>query len=125
MPRPSPIFRHALKFLGYAVFWTLVGLAFAGQFYLSSNLLGRSITWREAITNSLGDWYVWALLSVPIARFARRFPPEAGTAWRTAGIHLGAAIGFSFAWIGLYSAFEQAGFEIVAAPGEEGGVSNH
>jgi len=97
-----------LKFLGYAVFWTLVGLAFAGQFYLSSNLLGRSITWREAITNSLGDWYVWALLSVPIARFARRFPPEAGAAWRTAGIHLGAAIGFSFAWIGLRALVGQA-----------------
>jgi two-component system, LytTR family, sensor kinase len=108
MPHTSPTLRHVLKFLGYAVFWTLVGLAFAGQFYLSSNLLGRSITWREAITNSLGDWYVWALLSVPIARFARRFPPEAGAAWRTAGIHLGAAIGFSFAWIGLRALVGQA-----------------
>ena len=101
MARASPVFRRMLKFLGYAVFWTLLGFAFAGQFYLSSNLLGRSITWAEAITNSLGDWYVWALLSVPIARFARRFPPEAGSAWRTAAVHLGAAMGFSLAWVGL------------------------
>jgi hypothetical protein len=101
MSSSSPALHRALKFLGYAVFWTLVGLAFAGQFYLSSNLLGRSILWREAIINSLGDWYVWGLLSVPIARFARRFPPEAGAAWRTAGIHLGAALGFSIAWVGL------------------------
>jgi signal transduction histidine kinase len=97
-----------LKLFGYAVFWTLVGLAFAGQFYLSSNLLGRSITWLEAITYSLGDWYVWGLLSVPIARFARRFPPEAGAAWRTAGIHLAAAFGFSCAYVGLRALLGQA-----------------
>jgi sensor histidine kinase YesM len=101
MSRPSSALRKALKLLGYVVFWTLVGLAFAGQFYLSSSLLGRSITWLEAITYSLGDWYVWALLSVPITRFARRFPPEAGAAWRTAGIHLVAAFGFSFAYVVL------------------------
>ena len=47
------------------LFWTLVGLAFAGQFYLSSTLLGRTITWGQAISYSLGDWYVWAVLSVP------------------------------------------------------------
>lgn len=106
--RPSPALRQVLKLLGYAVFWTLVGLAFAGQFYLSSNLLGRSITWLEAITYSLGDWYVWGLLSVPIARFARRFPPEAGAAWRTAGIHLVAAFGFSCAYVGLRALLGQA-----------------
>jgi hypothetical protein len=108
MSRPSPALRHALKFAGHAVFWTLVGLAFATQVHLSSNLLGRSITWLEAITNSLGDWYVWGLLSVPIARFARRFPPEAGAAWRTARIHLGAALVFSFAWVGLRALVGQA-----------------
>ena len=106
--RPSPVLRQVLKLLGYAVFWTLVGLAFAGQFYLSSNLLGRSITWLEAITYSLGDWYVWGLLSVPIARFARRFPPESGAAWRTAGIHLAAAFGFSCAYVGLRALLGQA-----------------
>lgn len=101
MPRLPSSLRLVLKFLGYAVFWTLVGLAFASQFYLSSNLLGRSVSWQEAITNSLGDWYVWGLLAVPIARFARRFPPEAGSAWRAAAVHLGAAFGFSLAWVGL------------------------
>ena len=58
MSGPSPALRQVLKWLGFAAFWTLVGLAFAAQFYLSSNLLGRSITWVEAITYSLGDWYV-------------------------------------------------------------------
>jgi sensor histidine kinase YesM len=114
--RPSPALRHALKFFGYAVFWTLVGLAFAGQFYLSSNLLGRSITWLEAITYSLGDWYVWGLLSVPIARFARRFPPEAGAAWRTAGIHLAAAFGFSVTYVGLRALLGQAHSWVLGEP---------
>jgi sensor histidine kinase YesM len=106
--RPSPALRQVLKLLGYAVFWTLVGLAFAGQFYLSSNLLGRSITWLEAITYSLGDWYVWGLLSVPIARFARRYPPETGVVWRTAMIHLAAAFGFSLVYVGLRALVGQA-----------------
>jgi len=93
--------RMLLRFLGIGAFWTLVGLAFAAQFYLSSNLLGRSITWFEAITYSLGDWYVYALLSLPIVWFARKFPPEAGAAWRTAGIHLAAALVFSLAYVVL------------------------
>jgi hypothetical protein len=108
MSGPSPALRQVLKWLGFAAFWTLVGLAFAAQFYLSSNLLGRSITWVEAITYSLGDWYVWALLSLPIARFARRFPPEEGPAWRTAAIHLAAALGFSLAYVVLRALVGQA-----------------
>jgi sensor histidine kinase YesM len=99
MPSNSPAFRYLLKVLAFVVFWTLVGLAFASQFYLSSSLLGRSISWSQAISYSLGDWYVWAFLSIPIAWMARRFPPEAGVSWRTAGIHLFSALAFSFAYI--------------------------
>lgn len=87
----SSFVRHLLGALGVIAFWTLVGLAFAGQFYLSSNMLGRTITWGEAIGYSLADWYVWALLSVPIARLARRYPPDPTAPWRTAGIHLAGA----------------------------------
>jgi signal transduction histidine kinase len=108
MPAASPAFRRALAVLGFVAFWTLVGLAFAGQFYLSSSLLGRSITWTQAISYSLGDWYVWALLYLPIARFARRFPPDPAAPWRTAGIHLGAAIVFSLLYIVLRAAVGEA-----------------
>jgi signal transduction histidine kinase len=82
----------------------LVGLAFASQFYLSSNLIGRSITWNEAISISLGDWYVWAVLSLPILWLARRYPPEGPSRWRTAAIHLGAALVLSLAYVVLRSA---------------------
>ncbi|HEX2861846.1 MAG TPA: histidine kinase [Lacunisphaera sp.] len=95
--------RTALRFAGIGVFWTLVGLAFASQFYLSSTLLGRAVTWGQAIGYSLGDWYVWALLSIPVLWLARRFPPEGAQPWRTAAIHLGAALACSLVYVLLRS----------------------
>lgn len=98
-PRPS-----LLRLAGIGAFWTLVGLAFASQFYLSSTLLGRSVTWGQAISYSLGDWYVWALLSIPVVWLARRFPPEGAQPWRTAGIHLAGALLCSLVYVLLRSA---------------------
>lgn len=95
--------RSLLRFAGIAAFWTLVGLAFASQFYLSSTLLGRSVTWGQAISYSLGDWYVWAILSIPILLVARRFPPEGAHPWRTAAVHLAAALVCSLVYVLLRS----------------------
>ncbi|HVU18861.1 MAG TPA: histidine kinase [Candidatus Didemnitutus sp.] len=104
MSEARPFSRRLVRVLVVAGFWTLVGLAFASQFYLSSNLLGRPVTWGQAISYSLEDWYAYALLSWPVLVLARRFPPETATPWRTAGIHLGAAMAFSFAFVVLRSA---------------------
>lgn len=101
MTAARPLSRSLLRLSGVGAFWTLVGLAFASQFYLSSTLLGRTVSWGQAITYSLGDWYVWALLSVPILWLARRFPPENEHPWRTAGIHLAAALLFSLLYVTL------------------------
>jgi signal transduction histidine kinase len=87
--------------LSFVALWSLVGLAFASQFYLSSNFLGRSITWGEAISNALEDWYVYGILSLPVLWLARRFPPESGSRWTTAGVHLGAALVFSVVYVAL------------------------
>lgn len=95
--------RPLLRFAGIGVFWTLVGLAFASQFYLSSTLLGRPVTWGQAIGYSLGDWYVWAILSVPVLWLAHRCPPEGAHPWRTAAIHLGAALLCSLVYVFLRS----------------------
>ena len=81
--------------------WTLVGLAFASQFYLSSSLIGRSVSWGEAISYSLGDWYVWAVLSLPILWLARRFPPDEARPLRVGAIHLGAALLISLVYVVL------------------------
>ena len=111
-----PFSRSLLRFTGAGAFWTLVGLAFASQFYLSSTLLGRSVTWGEAISYSLGDWYVWAVLSVPILMFARRFPPESGQRWRTAAIHLVAALAFSLVYVLLRSLVGQVHSSLIDEP---------
>jgi two-component system LytT family sensor kinase len=104
MPDPQPLRRALLRFTGIAAFWTLVALAFAGQFYLSSTLLGRAVTWEQAIGYSLGDWYVWAVLSIPVVWLARRYPPEGAQPWRTATIHLTAALVCSLVYVLLRSA---------------------
>ncbi len=96
-----PLAPQLIRGLGVAALWTLVGLAFASQFYLSSNLLGRTVTWGQAIGASLGDWYVWAVLSLPILWLVRRFPPEGGSRWATAGLHLAAALVFSLTYVAL------------------------
>jgi two-component system LytT family sensor kinase len=83
----------------WVALWSLVGLAIASEIYLSSNFLGRSITWGEAISDSLEDWYVYGLLSLPVVWLARRFPPERGSRWLAASVHLAAALLFSISYI--------------------------
>jgi two-component system, LytTR family, sensor kinase len=103
MSASSPALRLILRLVAVVVFWTLVGLAFASQFYLSSSLLGRPVSWVEATAYALADWYVWAVLSVPIVWLARRLPTEAGQHVRTALLHLGAALVCSFLYVVLRS----------------------
>jgi two-component system LytT family sensor kinase len=88
-----------LRGFGWVALWSVIGLAIASEIYLSSNFLGRSITWGEAISDSLEDWYVYGLLSMAVVWVARRYPPERGSRWITAAIHLGAALAFSLAYI--------------------------
>ena len=50
-----------------------------------SNLLGHSITWGEAISDSLEDWYVYGALSIPVDGLARRAVRRSADArWLTA-----------------------------------------
>jgi two-component system LytT family sensor kinase len=90
---------NLIRGFGWVALWSVVGLAIASEIYLSSNFLGRSITWGEAISDSLEDWYVYGVLSLPVVWLARRFPPERGSRWVTAAIHLAAAMAFSLAFI--------------------------
>src|SRR5580658_230349 len=90
---------NLLRGFGWVALWSLVGLAIASEIYLSSNFLGRSITWGEAISDSLEDWYVYGVLSIAVIWLARRYPPERGSRWVTAAVHLAAALAFSFVYI--------------------------
>jgi sensor histidine kinase YesM len=108
--------RFLLRVASFGTFWTLVGLAFASQFYLSSTLLGRTVSWSQAISLGLGDWYVWAGLSVPIVLLARRFPPESGNTLRTAGIHLAAALACSLVYVVLRALVGQVNGLLIDEP---------
>jgi sensor histidine kinase YesM len=77
----------------FAGFWTVIGLSFASQFYLSSALFGYyTVTWGQAISITLGDWYVWAALSLGIIWFARRFPLQRRQWGRLVVIHIAASL---------------------------------
>ena len=71
-----------------ALLWTLIGLSFASQLYVSSLKTATPMSWAAAIGWSLGDWYVWGLLSIPVLCLARRFHLE-GPRWGSnLAIHL-------------------------------------
>ena len=101
--------------LGLA-FWTLIGLSFASQFYLSSAKAGLPVSWGQAVSWALGDWYVWALLSMPIVQLARRFRFDAPAWWRNVGIHLAASLVCSLVYVVLRALLGQLQSRWVGAP---------
>ncbi len=85
--------------LAFGALWTLVGLAFAGQLYLTQTKLGTPVTWQFAVTRSLADWYVFALLSLPAIAFARKFPLGSAPLRLLFAVHLVASLVFSLVWM--------------------------
>ncbi len=89
------------------LFWTILGLAFAGQLYLSRSKIGDPVTWSFALERALADWYAFAVLSIPAMWLARRFP-FAGRRWQRAlAVHLVFSVIFSFGWMVLRAAIEE------------------
>lgn len=99
---------RAMRVLFFAGIWTLIGLSFAGQFYISSANAGSPVSWRQALAWSLGDWYVFALLSWPASRWIQSHPLRRASWWRPALQHLIAGAVFSLlymvlrAWVGQW-----------------------
>src|SRR6185503_9901093 len=92
--------------LAFAI-WTLIGIAFAGQLYLSRSKIGDPVTWGFALGRALADWYVFALLSVPVIWLTRRVRLE-GSNWpRHFVIHLAGSMTFSVLWMVLRATIEQ------------------
>ena len=67
--------------------WTLVALSFAHRYYVSSASFGNPVPWRHAISHALADWYLFALLSIPAAWLAKRWPIERANRVRHAAFH--------------------------------------
>ncbi len=85
----------------FLVFWTLIGVSFACQFHISSSQAGLDVSWKQAISYALADWYVFALLSLPVIRLARAFHFETGSRGRSLLVHLAGSVLFSGAYIVL------------------------
>jgi signal transduction histidine kinase len=85
----------------WLIFWTFLGLSFASQFYISSAKAGLEVSWKQAVSYALGDWYVFALLSIPVSGLARRFPFESIKWGRSLLVHLASSMIFSFVYIVL------------------------
>jgi two-component system, LytTR family, sensor kinase len=93
--------RAWVQWLLYFAIWTSIGLAFAGQAYLTRAESGLPITWRFALGRNLIDWYIFAILSLPVLWLARRIPVEFADWKRRLTIHLVASIVFSMLWMVL------------------------
>jgi signal transduction histidine kinase len=90
------------KWILLFLFWTVVGLAYAGQLYLAKPNIG----WELALGRALGDWYVFAVLSVPAMWVSSRFP-FAARKWRLALlVHLISGALFSLCWMTLRATLE-------------------
>ena len=100
--------RRRNRFLLGFCFWTLLGLSFASQFYISSAKAGLDVSWNQAVNYALGDWYVFALLSVPVIHLARRFRFEGAAPGKAVAVHVVASVAFSLsymvlrAWVGQW-----------------------
>ena len=102
--------------LGF-LFWTLLGLSFASQFYISNSKAGYDVTWKQAVSFSLGDWYVFALLSIPVNALARRFRFDTGTWGKSLPVHILGSVAFSLSYMILRASLGswQSGFSFAEA----------
>lgn len=112
------ITRHWSRWTLFFAFWTLIGLSFASQLYLSSSKAGWPVTWGEAVRASLVDWYVFAVLAIPAVNLARWFHFERRNWGRPALAHIAGSAAFSFAYILLRTWVTQ--FQAMAGGGAVG-----
>ncbi len=79
--------------------WTLIGLSFAGQFFIASSQLGRPVSWQIALSHSLADWYVIAVLSILPFALSRQYRLDGPQWWPRFFLHLVASGLFSVLFV--------------------------
>src|SRR5262249_27693913 len=77
-PRPNPMMRN--RRLGLFALWTALGVFFATKLVMERKLVGANYPWTKALWWQLMEWYVWALLSIPVFWFCGR-TYRAGQRW--------------------------------------------
>jgi two-component system, LytTR family, sensor kinase len=82
--------------------WTLYGLLFGLQAYISSSLVGRPLPLWIALGTPLSCSYAWALLTPGVIALTHRFPMEPKRYLRSIPTHLTAALLFSPIQLAIY-----------------------
>jgi two-component system, LytTR family, sensor kinase len=101
-PRP-----HRLEILLIVAGWTVFGLFYANQTYITATGRGSPISAGRALALGMSDAFFWALATVAIFWLARRFPLARGRLLRHAAAHLIAGVTLSLARIGVIVALSQ------------------
>ena len=95
--------RRPTVWLFAAACWTLLGVFFATQTFVSYGYSRRTVTWSRALELALAEYYLWGLASILVLWLARRFPFERGRIGRALAIHLPAGIAVPVLHLGAYS----------------------
>jgi two-component sensor histidine kinase len=81
--------------------WAVFGLISSNQYITQSELLGRPVTWEEALPSALFEVFLSALATRAIFSLARRFPLERGRMLRGVAVHLAGAVVLSLARVAV------------------------
>lgn len=81
------------------VVWTVLALLFGGQYYASSAMQGRPVSWSHAVTFALADWYVFGLLAPPVAWLGRHVRLEWPLRAKHIAVHVLACGAFMLAYL--------------------------
>ena len=89
-----------MGWIGRMAIWTVVGLFFTTQTYVSHLYADRPIDWGQAALFGMSEWYLWALLFPSIQWAVRRFPLGTGpwTVTTTAPSGPGTGVWPTFLW---------------------------
>jgi two-component system, LytTR family, sensor kinase len=103
-PTPRRLFLRALLLVG---FWTLLGLFFVSEAFVASTIMGRPLSWSQAVWYQLPGWYIWAALAPLVVILGRRVRIERG-AW-TFGLLFHATASALFSLVHLVTAVALGG----------------
>lgn len=101
-PMRKLINQISYKAIAIVSFWTIFGLSFATQAYLSNSYFHRGSSWWRTLSVWMICSYAWALLTPPVFWLARRFPFERGKIPLSLSVHLAAGTFFSVLSLTIY-----------------------
>src|SRR6516164_9808799 len=79
----------------YWLAWTVAGLFYISQDFITRLSRNESISWRGVILAWMAAMYICAAFTPPILRLGRRWTVAENAGWRPIALHLGASIVFA------------------------------